>query len=272
MTPFDIRRVAVLGAGKMGETLISALLATRAVAGEAIVATARRPERLEAVAAKYPVATTTDNAQAAAGADLVLLCVKPQGARAVLAELSGVLRPSQLLISILAGVPLAYIEERLAAEVPVVRAMPNTPVLVTAGMTVLSGGRRAGPEHLEAARRIFQGVGRVLTLEEQYLDAVTGLSASGPAFLYMVIESLAEGGVKVGLPRSVATELAAQACLGAAKMVLDTENHPALLRDAVTTPAGCTIDGILQLEEGGLRVTLIKAIVEATRRARELVE
>jgi pyrroline-5-carboxylate reductase len=153
-----------------------------------------------------------------------------------------------------------------------VRVMPNTPSLVRAGMAVLCGGRWVTPRHLEAAEALFRPLGLTAVLDEQHMDAVTGLSASGPAFIYTVIESLAEGGVKVGLPRHVATELAAQACLGAARMVLETEQHPALLKDAVTTPAGCTVDGLLKLEEGGLRVTLIKAVVEATRRSAELVE
>ena len=150
--------------------------------------------------------------------------------------------------------------------------MPNTPSLVSAGMTALCGGREAKGAQLEGLRKVFEHVGRAMILDEKYFDAVTGLSASGPAFLYIIIESLAEGGVKVGLPRQVATELAAQTCLGAAQMVLETGSHPALLKDAVTTPAGCTVDGILTLEEGGLRVTLIKTIVEATRRSAELLE
>ena len=139
-------------------------------------------------------------------------------------------------------------------------------------MTAVCGGTAARPEHLQLGRTLFSRLGRALVLDEKYFDAVTGLSASGPAFIYIVIEALAEGGVKVGLPRQVATELAAQTCLGAAKMVLETGQHPAQLKDEVTTPAGCTIDGILKLEEGGLRVTLIKAIVEAAGRARELVD
>jgi pyrroline-5-carboxylate reductase len=138
-------------------------------------------------------------------------------------------------------------------------------------MTAICGGSSATPEHLEVARTIFAVMGRTMLLDESSFDAVTGLSASGPAFIYVVIEALAEGGVKTGLPRAVATELAAQACFGAAKMVLETGGHPALLKDDVTTPAGCTVDGILALEAGGLRVTLIKAVVEATRRAGELV-
>lgn len=269
---FDIRRVAVLGAGKMGSTLIRALLDAGVVTPQDVTVTTRTSERRTVLARELGVAAATDNAAAVSGADIVLLAVKPQTAAAVLDEIRDRLTPSQLLVSILAGVPLSHIEGRLPGGVPVVRAMPNTPALVGAGMTVVCGGRAATAAHVEAARSLFTHLGRVLELDESHFDAVTGLSASGPAFLYIVIEALAEGGVKMGLPRNVAIELAAQTCLGAGKMTVETGDHPALLKDAVTTPAGCTVDGILQLEEGGLRVTLIKAVVEAARRARELVD
>jgi pyrroline-5-carboxylate reductase len=266
------RRLAVLGAGKMGETLLRGLLDTGAVAAEDVIATAAHEATVERLAAVLGIETTTDNRRAAAGADRVLLGVKPQTVREVLAEVGDLLTPEQTLVSIAAGVPLSFLEEHTRAAVPVVRAMPNTPALVGAGMTALAGGRHAGPEHLAAAEELFRPVGRTLVLDERHFDAVTGLSASGPAFLYIVIEALAEGGVKVGLPRKVAIDLAAQTCLGAGQMVLETGSHPALLKDAVTTPAGCTVDGILKLEEGGLRVTLIKAVVEAARRAGQLFE
>lgn len=270
--PLPLGRVAVIGAGKMGTTLIRALTAGGALDRGKVVATARHRDTLDRVRDELGVAVTLDNRGAAEHADLVLLCVKPQQAMAVLGELSEVVTPAQLVVSILAGVPIGFVEDRFTAAVPVVRAMPNTASLVGAGMTALCGGEHASAEHLAIAERVFQRVGRTLVLDERHFDAVTGLSASGPAFLYVVIESLAEGGVKVGLPRQVAIELAAQACLGAGRMVLETGNHPALLKDAVTTPAGCTVDGILKLEEGGLRVTLIKAVAEACRRAHELVE
>ena len=270
--PTPTSRLAVLGAGKMGLTLTRAMLDAGVTVPESVVATAKHQARLELVAKELGIETTLDNRAAAEGADIILLCVKPQTAASVLDELRDVLREDQILVSILASVSTTYIEERLTARVPVVRAMPNTPALVGAGMTVLCAGRWAGEEHVTAAHGAFENLGRVLSLDEKYFDAVTSVSASGPAFIYVVIEALADGAVKVGLPRAVATELAAQACLGAAKMVIETGDHPAVLKDAVTTPAGCTIDGILSLEEGGLRVTLIKSIVEATRRAGELVE
>jgi pyrroline-5-carboxylate reductase len=265
-------RLAVLGAGTMGETLIRGWLDSGVVTVDRIRATAGHDERARELEAELGVAAGVDNRAAVAGADVVLLCVEPQSGARVLGEIAPVLRPDQLLVSILAGVTTAAIESRLEAAVPVVRAMPNTPSLVGAGMTVLCPGRHAGPDALRLARTLFASLGRTLELEERHFDAVTGLSASGPAFVYLVIEALADGGVKVGLPRGVATEMAAQACLGAATMVLATGSHPALLKDEVTTPGGCTVDGLLKLEEGGLRVTLIKAVVEAKARAAELGE
>lgn len=273
MSPLaDVRRVAVIGAGKMGETLMRGLVDRGTLPAERLVATARHQDRLDRVASLVPgIATTLSNREAAADADLVLLCVKPQVASAVLADLAPVLGPKQVLLSILASVPTSYLEARLGSDVPVIRAMPNTPTLIGAGMTALCPGRHASGAQLAQARALFEPLGATALIDEKHFDAVTGLSASGPAFIYIVIESLADGGVKAGLPRQVAIQLAAQTCLGAARMVLETGQHPALLKDAVTTPAGCTIDGILALEEGGLRVTLIKAIVEAARRAGELV-
>jgi pyrroline-5-carboxylate reductase len=196
----------------------------------------------------------------------------------VLQEIAPEMGAKALIVSVAASVPTSYVEQQLAVarsgkhgEVAVVRAMPNTPAAVGCGMTAICPGAHAAPEHLEIGRRMFDAVGRTIVLDEKHLDAVTGLSASGPAFAYIILESLAEGGVKVGLPRDVATLLAAQTMKGAASVVLETGDHPALLKDAVTTPAGCTIDGILELEEGKLRVTLIKAVVKATSRAGELL-
>ena len=272
MDDVKLARLAVIGAGKMGETLISALTSSGAITSAGVVATAKHRQRLERLEEAFGVATTLDNAAAAAGAEVILLCVKPQVAPQVIEELSGCLTGDQVLLSIVAGLTTEGIEEHLGKTVPVVRAMPNTPSSIGCGMTAVCGGRWATAEHVELGRALFSEIGRSLVLDEKYFDAVTGLSASGPAFIYIVIEAMAEGGVKLGLPRAVATELAAQTCLGAGHMVVEKGAHPALLKDEVTTPAGCTIDGILKLEEGGLRVTLIKAIVEAGRRAKELVD
>jgi pyrroline-5-carboxylate reductase len=180
--------------------------------------------------------------------------------------------PKQLVISVAASVHTSQIENSLGGNVPVVRAMPNTPCVLGQGMTAICKGKFATAEHVDAASALFNMVGRTVVLDEKHMDAVTGLSASGPAYIYIILESLAEAGVKVGLPRDVATLLAAQTTLGAATVVLETGDHPALLKDAVTTPAGCTIDGIMELEEGKLRVTLIKAVVKAAQRAKELAQ
>ncbi len=264
-------KIAVLGAGKMGTTLIEAALGSgRWEAGD-VIATGRREEALSEVSSRFGVETTLDNRAAVKASELVLLCVKPQNLVPLLAEIRDEASTEHTVVSIAAGATTTGLEEGLAEGTPVVRAMPNTPIRAGAGMTALCAGRWADETHIDHARAVFDTAGRTLVLTENYLDAVTGLSASGPAFIYIVIEALAEGGVKAGLPRKVATELAAQSCLGAATMVLDTGSHPALLKDDVTTPAGCTMDGILALEEGGLRVTLIKAVTQATRRAAELM-
>ncbi len=268
-----LRRMAVIGAGKMGETLISALVGSGVVDAGDVVATAKHRPRLDVMKRQFGVETTLDNAEAVAGAEVILLCVKPQIAQSVIDDIRDTLEPDQILVSIIAGLTTEAIEAHLGAgEIPVVRVMPNTPSRIGCGMSAVCGGRWAEARHVELGRALFSRIGRSLVLDEKHFDAVTGLSASGPAFIYIVIESMAEGGVKLGLPRAVATELAAQTCLGAGQMVVEKGDHPALLKDEVTTPAGCTIDGILKLEEGGLRVTLIKAIVEAGQRARELVD
>ena len=213
---------------------------------------------------------TIDNRRAVEGADIVLLAVKPTQVVQLVREVSPSLKPGALLLSIAASVKTAAIEEAVGGSPAVIRAMPNTPAMLGAGITALCRGRFVADEQLALAQKIFATVGRTVVVDEKHMDAVTGLSGSGPAFLYIILESLAEAGVNVGLPREIATQLAAQTAYGAAKMVLETGSHPALLKDEVTTPAGCTVDGILELEEGGLRVTLIKAVKRATERAREL--
>jgi pyrroline-5-carboxylate reductase len=263
-------RVAVLGAGKLGGILLQGFLEQKLFPPQNLCATVRHAERARAASGQFPVPVTIDNLAAVRQADVVLLCVKPQVVREVLEEIRPALGPEKLVISVAASVPIASIEKLAGAGVPVVRAMPNTPSAVRCGMTALARGTFAADAHLETAQTLFASVGRTIVLDEKLMDAVTGLSASGPAFIYVILESLAEGGVKVGLPRDVATLLAAQTALGAASVVLQTGAHPALLKDAVTTPAGCTIDGLMELEEGRIRVTLIKAVVKAVKRAREL--
>ncbi len=263
-------RVAVLGAGKMGGILLQAFLKQRLFAPDQIHATVGHAERALALSTQWGVDVSTNNLEAVRNSDLILLGVKPFQVPDVIAEIRPALTKAKTLISFAASVKTRAIEEAAGMEIAVIRAMPNTPSALGAGAAALCRGRFVSPQQMEMAERIFETVGRTVTVDEKHMDAVTGLSASGPAYIYIIIEALAEAGVKVGLSRDVATQLAAQTTLGAAKMVLETGYHPAMLKDAVTTPAGCTIDGILELEEGGLRVTLIKAVMRATQRAKEL--
>jgi len=264
-------QLAVLGAGKMGGILIEAFVKQGLVSPADIHATVGHAGGERKNLSKVSVSTGTDNRAAARAADVIILGVKPQTLGQVVDEILPEINESKLLISVAASVPTDYIERRIGSNVPVIRAMPNTPSMVGEGITAISRGKFATQKHVDTARKLFDAVGKTVVVDEKHMDAITGLSASGPAFIYIILESLAEGGVKVGLPRDLATLLASQMALGAAKMVIETGDHPALLKDTVTTPAGCTIDGILELEEGGLRVTLIKAVVKATQRAKELL-
>ncbi len=264
-------KVAIIGLGKLGGILARAFLEKRLIGPGQTAATVAHPTRAESLSGEFQFPVSTDNSAVVQDAEIVLLCVKPQNVGRVCQEIDGSLSPSHLLISVAASVPTQYIEERLTRHVPVVRAMPNTPCQVGDGMTAICPGRFADNGHLSLTRKLFDTVGRTVILDEKLMNAVTGLSASGPAFIYVILESLAEAGVKVGLPRETATLLAAQTALGAARVTLETGSHPALLKDGVTTPAGCTIDGLLELEEGKLRVTLIKAVVKAVQRAGELL-
>ena len=264
------KRVAVLGAGKLGGMLLQALVKENLLSKKLTCATVRHADKARALAEKLGIAVGTDNAKAVAGADIIFICVKPQTVQEVVEEIRSNVAPGALVISVAASVSTNQIETALGTKAAVVRAMPNTPCALGAGMTGLCKGRYVSAEEIALACSLFDVVGRTVVVDEKHMDAVTGLSASGPAFIYIILESLAEAGVKVGLPREVATLLAAQMTMGSARMVLETGDHPAQLKDSVTTPAGCTIDGILELEEGKLRVTLIKAVVKATQRAHEL--
>jgi pyrroline-5-carboxylate reductase len=263
-------RVAVLGAGKMGGILLQAFLKQQILGPDQLLATVAHAERAAALSAQWGVEVSTDNLAIARQADVILLGVKPFQIPDLVQQIRPALSTDKLLISFAASVKIGAIEQAAGIDIPVIRSMPNTPSMLGAGISALCRGRFVTEAQMAFASRIFETVGRTVVVDEKHMDAVTGLSASGPAFIYIILESLAEAGVKVGLPRDIATLLAAQTTFGAAKMVLETGYHPALLKDAVTTPAGCTIDGILELEEGGLRVTLIKAVMRATQRAKEL--
>jgi pyrroline-5-carboxylate reductase len=268
--PLAGKKVAFLGAGKMGGIILQALLKRGLLSAKSTSATVAHADRAKALSKKLKVKVGTSNVEAAKDADIIIIGVKPQVVEEVVREISSQMTPKQLIISVAASVPTSMIEKNLPSNVPVVRAMPNTPCLLGAGMTAICKGKYANADHIATTTHIFDVVGRTVVLDEKHMDAVTALSASGPAYIYIILESLAEAGVKVGLPRDTATLLAAQTALGASRVVLETGDHPALLKDAVTTPAGCTIDAIMELEEGKLRVTLIKAVVKAAQRAKEL--
>jgi len=229
-----------------------------------------RKERADEMQARYAIHATTSNADVVRKAEIVVLSVKPQIMPKVLDEVAPHLKPSALVISIAAGVPVSAIERRLPEGTRVVRTMPNTPALVGAGATAIAAGQHAKDEDVEATRRIFDAVGMTVVLDESQLDAVTGLSGSGPAYVFLIIEALSDAGVKVGLSRYNAQALAAQTILGSAKLLIETNEHPGRLKDMVTSPGGTAIAGLHTLEAGGLRTTLINAVEAATNRSREL--
>ncbi len=263
--------IAVLGVGTMGRTIVEGLIRSGRPR-RTVLGTARTRVAAQRLERELGIEVGTGNAAAAQRADIVVLALKPKRTLEIAAELAaaGALRPGALVISIAAGVALERLEALFDKRRAVVRAMPNTPCAIGCGTTVLSAGTRAGEIQMRSARGIFETLGRVIELEERHMDTVTGLSASGPAFVYVILEALADGGVARGLPRDVALEMAAQMVLGAASMVLETGRHPASLKDDVTTPAGCTIAGILALEDGKIRSVLSRAVEIASRRAGEL--
>ncbi len=264
------RRLGFLGAGNMATALIRGLLHGNVLPPSRILASDVKAERLEQIGNEHGIRTTMDNHQLLRESDVVVLSVKPQVIDRVLTEIGAELRPDQLLVSVAAGVPLEALESRLPPGSRVVRTMPNTPATVQAGATAVAAGTNATADDLRLAREMFEAVGRVVVLDEVLLDAVTGLSGSGPAYVMLIIEALADGGVKVGLHRDTALLLAAQTVFGSAKLLLETGEHPGRLKDMVTSPGGTAIAGLHTLESGALRKTLIDAVECATRRAAEL--
>jgi pyrroline-5-carboxylate reductase len=261
------RNLGVIGVGVMGKAILRGLLTSGALASDQAWGTSRSAQTCATTSAELGVAVERDVAHLLPNTDILVLCVKPAQAAGALATLraSGRLQPDTLLISIVAGISLAQLGELLGTGNPWVRAMPNTPCVVGEGMTALAGGAGATPTHLARARQVFESVGRCVETEERHFDAITALSGSGPAYQYLIMEAMADAGVRVGLPRDLALTLVAQTALGAARMVQTSGRHPAALRDDVTTPAGCTIGGLLMLEDGKIRSVLARAIEEATR-------
>jgi len=262
-------KMTFVGGGQMAEAIIGGLLAANVCRPESLWATDPVPARCDRLKSQFGVRVGSENTQAVAWADVVILAVKPQVLPQVLEEIGGEL-PHALLISIAAGVTIQSIMTQARGAQRVIRAMPNMPVLVREGITALSWGGALSDEDKVIARTVFQAVGRVIPIEERLMDAVTGLSGSGPAYVFQAIEALADGGVKMGLPRQTAELLAAQTVLGAAKMVLESGDHPAKLKDRVASPGGTTIAGLHRLEEGRFRATLMGAVEAATKRSQEL--
>lgn len=266
----DTRRLAVIGCGIMGEAIVGGLLRAGLLGPAEVVATARRQDVADALRERHGVVTTLDNLVACRDAETVLLTLKPQRIAKVVHQ-AGIREAlaGKLVISIAAGVTLTQLAGWLPQSA-VIRAMPNTPCLIGEGMTVLARGPGVGDAAVAAATRLFETVGRCIEVEDKLMDAVTSLGGSGPAFVYVMIEAMADGGVMMGLPRPVALKMAAQVFQGAARMVLSTGFHPAALKDQVTTPAGCTIAGILTMEDGRIRSVLARTIQEAAKVAGEL--
>ena len=264
------KKVGFIGAGNMGEALIKGLVTANVVPAEAIWASDVRLERLKELDRLYGIQLAPNNGELVRQADVVIMAVKPQIMTPVLREIAPVLIKKKLMISIAAGVSTAKIRAVFGKDVRLIRVMPNTPALVLEGVTAIAKAEGLEPDDLDTAGEIFSAVGRVVVLEEELLDAVTGLSGSGPAYVALVIESLADGGVRMGLDRITAMTLATQTVLGAAKLLLDTGMHPGALKDMVSSPGGTSIAGIAALEEGGIRTTFIKAVERATLRSKEL--
>ncbi len=262
------RKIGVIGVGVMGKTLAHALLDNGIIAKENLWATAKTEKSCEKARTDLGIAVYTDYSEVLKETDVLLICVKPYKVPEVLEHLKKSGLPADvLLISIAAGKTIAMMEEQLVTPNPLIRAMPNTPCVVGCGMTAITPGAFAEESHIDLARTIFESVGECVELEEHHFDAVTGLCGSGPAYLYLIMEALADGGVRVGLPRDIALRIVSQTVLGAASMVKESGRHPAALRDDVTTPAGCTIAGLLTLEDGKIRSVLARAVEEAATTA-----
>jgi pyrroline-5-carboxylate reductase len=264
------KKVGFVGGGNMGEALIRGLVESNVVPADAIAVADVRAERTRQLADQYGVRALAGNAALVSGTDVVILAVKPQIMAPVLREALPALVNRPLLISLAAGVSTATIQSVLGKYPRLIRVMPNTPALVLRGVTAIARTPGLDVEDLETAQEIFAAVGKVVVLDEDHMDAVTGLSGSGPAYVAIVIESLADGGVKMGLDRATAMTLATQTVLGAATLLAETGLHPGALKDMVSSPGGTTIAGIAALEEGGIRTTFIRAVERATLRSREL--
>ncbi|MBC8433499.1 MAG: pyrroline-5-carboxylate reductase [Desulfobacterales bacterium] len=267
------KTISMIGTGNMGEALVSGLISSKSTAAENIICTDIREDQLESVKEKYGVAVTTNNLDAVKASEIIIYAVKPQIIAPVLIETASKLDMSKLVISIAAGVPLAAIESCLKKKLRLIRVMPNIAAFVKESATVVAAGENASQDDVKMAMAIFDSMGKTIFLKENALmDAVTGLSGSGPAYIFLIVDALADAGVKVGLARQDALFLATQTVLGAAKLLMETKEHPGKLKDMVTSPGGTAIAGLHTLEKGGLRTTLMDAVEAATKRSQELGE
>lgn len=271
MAKAEFKKLGVIGAGVMGKALIKGLMHKQVVTLKNLWASAKTESSCEKIRAEMGVAAFSSYTDQLADTDVLLLCVKPNGIKGVLDKLKAQgLKPNTLIISIVAGATIETMENTLGTENPVIRAMTNTPCTVGQAMTAICGGTHATEKHMAIAQRIFDAVGVCMELDETHFNAVTSLAGSGPAYVFLIMEALADGGVKVGLPREAALRIVSQTLLGAATMVQQSGRHPAALRDDVTTPAGCTIGALLTMEDGKIRSVLARAVEEATRIAGNL--
>ncbi|MBN2568517.1 MAG: pyrroline-5-carboxylate reductase [Deltaproteobacteria bacterium] len=264
------KKLGIIGGGNMGEVLVSGIIMRKLLGAEYINVSDVDLNRRTYLADKYGIATTESNKDAVNGSDVVILAVKPQNMGEVLSGIANSLAASTLVISIAAGITTKFIKDQLGEEIRVIRVMPNTPALVGEGATAIAKGSHATDEDMGVALQIFDAIGISVTVKEELLDAVTGLSGSGPAYVFSIIEALSDGGVKMGLARDISLKLSAQTVLGAAKLCLESGKHPAQLKDMVTSPGGTTIAGLKALEDGKLRATIMTAVESATRRSMEL--
>ena len=263
--------IAIIGTGNMGDALVSGLIGSGSSEPKNIICSDVRKDKLDQIKSRYKVRTTTSNLKAVSEADIVIYAVKPQLMAAVLKETGKKLDMSKLVISIAAGVPLAAMESCIEKDMRLIRVMPNIAAAVKEAATAIAAGAHATKEDVELAMQIFNSIGRCIFLKENYLmDAITGLSGSGPAYIFLIVDALADAGVKMGLSRQDSLLLAAQTVLGAAKLLIETQEHPGQLKDKVTSPGGTAIAGLATLESGGLRTTLINAVEAATNRSIEL--
>ncbi len=266
------RRVAILGCGKIGESLVAGLLSSDWRKPAEIVVTSRREERAAELRERYGVQVTLSNPEAVSGAGLVVIAVKPQDFDVLLGEIGPLLQPEQTVLSVAAAIPTAAIERRIAPSVPVVRAMPNAPAVVHEGIAGICAGAHADDPHLALAEEALSHLGAVVRVPERYMDAVTAVSGSGPAYFALLAEAMIEAGILLGLSREVTTQLVVQTMFGTAKLLRDEHIHPVELRETVTSPGGTTIRAIRELEQAGVRAAFLNAIQAAMERSRELAE